>query len=57
MAAQESNNEEQIRSIEKYWKESQFEISDYKKGNDRKGFVVKVGEEITQDLNDHLITL
>ena len=57
MAAQESTNEEQIRQIEVFWKNTSFDVIDYRKGNEKKGYVIKVIEEITLNLNDHLITL
>lgn len=57
IATQEQNNDAQLKLIEKYWKEISFEISEYKKDNDFKGFVIKVDEAITLSLNDHLIAL
>ncbi len=57
MAAQESNNEDQIKQIEIYWKNTSFQILEYKKGKEKKGFVVKIQEDIVLNLNDNLITL
>ena len=43
--------------IEKYWKGISFEISEYKKDNEFKGYAIKVDESVILSLNDHLITL
>ena len=56
-AQTESNNEEQVRQIEIFWKNAEFEVIDFKKGGENKGKVVKVPEELFLTLNDHLVNL
>lgn len=57
MAQQEGNNEEIIKSIESYWKNTTFEIVEYKKLNEKKGTLIKIVDEVNLILNDNLINL
>jgi dynein heavy chain len=57
MSVQEGNNEDIIKGIETFWKNTALETVEYKKQNEKKGFVVKVSEDVSLTLNDHLINL
>ena len=57
MASQEAQNQVQIREIEVFWKNACFEDRKYKKGEELRGTVIKVDEEIYNKLNEHLVNL
>lgn len=56
-AANEMKNEEEINKIEVFWKSACFDYTDYKKGNEKRGVVIKVYEDIKSALDDHLTNL
>lgn len=53
----ESNNEAEINKIEKFWKNAQMDVVEYKKGNEKRGVLVKFNEDIKLALDDHITTL
>ena len=57
MASQEAQNQIQIQEIEAFWKNAAFEDKDYKRGEDVRGVVIKVDEDIYNNLNEHLVNL
>ena len=57
MASQEAQNQVQIREIESFWKNAAFEDKEYKRGEETRGVVIKVHEDIYNNLNDHLVNL
>lgn len=57
MASQEAQNQIQIREIEAFWKNATFEDKEYKRGEETRGVVIKVHEDIYNNLNEHLVNL
>ena len=57
MASQEAQNQIQIREIEDFWKNAIFEDKEYKRGEETRGVVIKVDEDIYNNLNEHLVNL
>ena len=57
MASQEAQNLKIIKEIEDFWKNACFKCCDYRKGEEKRGTVVRVDEDILQTLNDHLVEL
>ena len=43
--------------IEQAWKTTNFEIGQYKKGNELKGYTIKSPDEIRQQLEDNILIL
>jgi len=56
-ALNEMKNEEEINKIDTYWKSCSFEFTDYKKGNEKRGVLIKVYDDVKQTLDDHLTSL
>jgi len=53
----EMKNEDEINKIDQYWKQCAFEFADYKKGNEKRGILIKVYDDVKQSLDDHLTAL
>ena len=49
--------EDEINKIDQYWKQCGFEFADYKKGNEKRGILIKVYDDIKQSMDDHLTNL
>jgi len=56
-AREEEKNEQSIQKIDLAWKQQQFQISDYKKGNVLKGHVIKSPDDIKALLEENILLL
>jgi len=56
-AKEELKNEESIKKIDNIWKNTSFEITAYKKGNEFKGWAIRGSDDIKTQIEDNTITL
>jgi len=56
-AKEEAKNEDNIQKIEKAWKEASFDIVEYRKGAELKGYALKATDEIGAILEENILIL
>ena len=56
-AREEDKNKQNLFKIDSAWKTTNFDIGQYKKGTELKGYTIKSTEDIKQQLEDNILIL